>query len=718
MALSDVTKEAVLKAVEEFRVLGQDTFLEKHGFGKSTRYLLRIDGEDFDSKAIVGAAHGYALPELGPLANSDFSGGKDAAAGVLERLGFQIFQKEVSTKRIWTLDELSPAQQEHYDVAQSFEGEFTRAQFVERYQKMFPVRNPKSFLPSDFSHNNRQQASDLYPSFLETVGDSIYQFVGLDAAHEEKTRNPLWTRDELILATDFYKRHAPQIPGKTDERLIGLAGEIRSYAASLGLRGDETFRNPNGVYMKLMELRKYDPEYQGKGLGHGKPRSIEQEVWDIPRTELEKSAATIRGGLTLGDDRSGVPERDPSQEVSVNDPSPAKATDDLSKMAFENAFKQFELNLLEYNGSSFSGFHSRTIAQLEGYKTEIRKIALRRLQAEEWRIDEIGTGRILSSLIDSIEIRESAELRNNLVAWEARPGQPSLTLQLRQDVGQGNNRQQFERAIFDLFRGRVDHKGSLVRIVELIGRRYSLVAYIFYLVDDSLFMPIAPRTFDRAFATLGFGVRMSGNCSWENYWAYNDAIRKVQKAFVDWKGIPDTRLIDAHSWIWLMVRLPGKIEQLRREGVQKPDDVKFKMIALGRSIISRVAASNGQSEERVVKNKEMFGFTSDQALYAFLNDLWKQQEGRCKLTGLPMALNVPKGKPNDMIVSVDRIDSDAQYSQENLQLTCWFANRWKGTTPNDQFINLLEQVRNGSGGAFGLADFEAEDVILPAPLQR
>ncbi|WP_158514354.1 HNH endonuclease [Nioella sediminis] len=298
MALSDVTKASVLKAVEEYRAIGQTAFLEKYGFGKSTRYLLRIDGEDLDSKAIVGAAHGYALPEIGPLANSAFSGGKDAAAGVLKRLGFQTFEREASTKRVWAVDELSLVQREHYDVSRSFEGHFTRAQFDERYRKMFPERNPSSILPSDFSHNNTQRAKDLYPSFLETVGDSVYRFIGLEAGHEGKIRNPLWTRDELILATEFYKKFAPQIPGKTDERLIDLADEIRSLASSLGLRGDETFRNPNGVYMKLMELKKYDPQYVGKGLGR-KLRAVEQEVWDLSSEELANAARSIREVLKL-----------------------------------------------------------------------------------------------------------------------------------------------------------------------------------------------------------------------------------------------------------------------------------------------------------------------------------------------------------------------------------------------------------------------------------
>jgi 5-methylcytosine-specific restriction protein A len=59
MALSDLTASAVLKAIEEFDLLGRDSFLKKYGFGKARSYVLQKDGQSYDSKAIAGAAHGH-----------------------------------------------------------------------------------------------------------------------------------------------------------------------------------------------------------------------------------------------------------------------------------------------------------------------------------------------------------------------------------------------------------------------------------------------------------------------------------------------------------------------------------------------------------------------------------------------------------------------------------------------------------------------------------
>lgn len=373
----------------------------------------------------------------------------------------------------------------------------------------------------------------------------------------------------------------------------------------------------------------------------------------------------------------------------------ARCIGDLSRVQFDQVFDNLNKNLCAYNGSEFDGFQLGVIYKWESYKDDIQRIALDRLNSSDWVTTDIGSGRILEALIHAIEIRTSAGAFNNLVAWEPRPNRPSSTAQLRQGLRNGPKRNQFEQVLFNLFRGQIDHEIALTRIVDLVGARYPLIAYIFFLIDYTQYMPIAPQTFDRAFAELGIDLRTSGKCSWENYAAYNEAIGWVREALIEWKGFAGTRLLDAHSWVWLMARLPGKIELQEKQGVSKPDDIQFRMIELGRSIISRAASANGQTEKSVVKNKEVFGFSSEQALYDFLGNLWERQQGLCNLTGLPMQLRVGKGAPNHMTVSVDRISSDGHYSPDNLQLTCWFANRWKGTTPHDEFMELLSRVQTG-----------------------
>ncbi len=91
MALADLTEPtAVLKAIKESDALGRQTFLEKYGFSPSREYFLRHEGKLYDSKAIVGAAHGFQHPDRGPLRATDFSGGEQTVQRKLEQLGFDV----------------------------------------------------------------------------------------------------------------------------------------------------------------------------------------------------------------------------------------------------------------------------------------------------------------------------------------------------------------------------------------------------------------------------------------------------------------------------------------------------------------------------------------------------------------------------------------------------------------------------------------------------
>src|SRR5689334_12779124 len=84
------SKDAVVSAIREFDELGRDAFLNKYGFGPSRDYVLIFDDKRYDSKAIVGAAHGFEFPNEGPLRSADFSGGKQGAARKLQDLGFEV----------------------------------------------------------------------------------------------------------------------------------------------------------------------------------------------------------------------------------------------------------------------------------------------------------------------------------------------------------------------------------------------------------------------------------------------------------------------------------------------------------------------------------------------------------------------------------------------------------------------------------------------------
>lgn len=89
MGLSDLTdSSAVRRAIHEFDEIGRDRFLEKYGFRESLTYFLEHDGIRYDSKAIVGAAHGYQHGT--PLRADEFSGGEKTVAPLLASLGFVV----------------------------------------------------------------------------------------------------------------------------------------------------------------------------------------------------------------------------------------------------------------------------------------------------------------------------------------------------------------------------------------------------------------------------------------------------------------------------------------------------------------------------------------------------------------------------------------------------------------------------------------------------
>lgn len=87
VAWTAVTRQHVLAAINEYDEVGQDEFLGRYGFAPSREHVVRHANHSYDSKALLGAAVGYAT---GTAATSAEFSSKTAAAKVLRDLDFDV----------------------------------------------------------------------------------------------------------------------------------------------------------------------------------------------------------------------------------------------------------------------------------------------------------------------------------------------------------------------------------------------------------------------------------------------------------------------------------------------------------------------------------------------------------------------------------------------------------------------------------------------------
>jgi hypothetical protein len=370
----------------------------------------------------------------------------------------------------------------------------------------------------------------------------------------------------------------------------------------------------------------------------------------------------------------------------------------LSQDRFQEQFQRFR-RLIAANdkGHDFTNFHEGIAAAWEDYKPRLREHALRILAPDNWSEGEIGSGSILQHTIDAIEIQDSrANLTNNLVFWQNRFGHANRDHRvLLEAVSNVGLRSELERLLFDLYHRGADDGALFDRLSELTGAKYPLLAYLYFLKDIDRFVPIQPTTFDRAFRDLGIDLVTLRNCSWENYRDFNAAILEVQEALMSLDGLSAARLIDAHSFCWMLQKLDDDGGQDGRSGRKDSGRVlgarDRSIVAMRYSVENTTRNANGQIVERTVKNKDLK--MTSMELEKFLTATLDLQGNCCALTGIPFHFLGPDADKN-LLPSVDRIDSNGHYEPENLQIVCQFINFWKSDRDNEEFKHLLMLVRD------------------------
>jgi 5-methylcytosine-specific restriction protein A len=122
-------------------------------------------------------------------------------------------------------------------------------------------------------------------------------------------KNPPWQRDELILALDLYVRHGGKYLAETHDEVVVLSAVLNALPIHPGDRAED-YRNPNGVSMKLLNFRRFDPAHRGAGLTRG--NKLEEVVWEEFANDPDRlrRVATAILGLYAHVGKAPTPEPD------------------------------------------------------------------------------------------------------------------------------------------------------------------------------------------------------------------------------------------------------------------------------------------------------------------------------------------------------------------------------------------------------------------------
>lgn len=222
---------------------------------------------------------------------------------------------------------------------------------------------------------------------------------------------------------------------------------------------------------------------------------------------------------------------------------------------FDSIFDLFKELIKKNSKEEFIDFCQGLPDDWEKYKIPIANLAYERLNVDNWRNSDIGKGKIIDGVISAIEIKsEDTGLENNLVHWIPKQGRPKEHLRLLQVRDTADNLEEYERSFYNFYKNKISPEETMVQFIKLLGQKYPLISYFFFIKNPHQYLPIAPKYFDSVFNYLDLDFRTFKQCSWGNYKNYIDIIVQIQNYLI-LKEIKNVRLIDAHSFCWIIASL-------------------------------------------------------------------------------------------------------------------------------------------------------------------
>ena len=179
----------------------------------------------------------------------------------------------------------------------------------------------------------------------------------------------------------------------------------------------------------------------------------------------------------------------------------------------------------------------------ENYKAEIFQDAQEALECKKWAEDWIDDGRILACA------RKAVNLCGNLINKHQKTGFMNITDPTKEDYNPDA-----ARVLYHIYKSKrtADVKAAFIEATKVFGRKYDTISYLFFIKDQSKFLPVRPESFESVLSSVGYECKLSGRCSWETYNDFIKDVREIRDVIKEILPDADVRLIDAHTFLWVI----------------------------------------------------------------------------------------------------------------------------------------------------------------------
>lgn len=215
----------------------------------------------------------------------------------------------------------------------------------------------------------------------------------------------------------------------------------------------------------------------------------------------------------------------------------------ISADALEFIYQEFTQFLKVAFDENFESFKkSEYVDYQENYKYSINQEAKRNLRSSDWKLEDIGTGKIQKAVESAMLLKVTHNYRNvdnNLINWRK--------INKFSNSGVDKN---LEQLFFDLYKNKVTSQAAFEGLMEYFD--YQTIAYLFFIKDYSQFLPISQEVFDEIISGKLHiqNFKTSRQISWENYKTFIEIIKQIYR-FLRTKD-KNATLLDAHSFLWIL----------------------------------------------------------------------------------------------------------------------------------------------------------------------